>query len=166
MVPSRARNVIHRSRRVVAIEELNMRQNVKIKKAAKPAQGSDAGRKLWLASLGAMSLAQKQGEKAIDALVAEGTAFQNRARKLRKNINNDARKFASGVEKRVTGLVNPIRSRAIKNVQEVESAVTERIGSVLGRFGVPSKGDVQELLTRVSELNREVKAGVRKSARA
>ncbi len=143
-----------------------MRQNVKIKKAAKPVQGSDAGRTLWLASLGAVSIAQKQGEKAIEALVAEGTSYQNRAVKLRKNLNNDARKFAAGVEKRVAGLVNPIRSRAVKNVKEVESAVSERIGSVLGRFGVPSKADVQELLTRVSELNREIKAGTRKSARA
>lgn len=143
-----------------------MRQNVKLKKVAKPAQVNDASRKLWLASLGAMSLAQKQGEKAIDALVAEGTAYQNRAKRLGKTLNNDAKKFVSGVEKKVTKLVTPIRTRAEKNVREVESAVTERIGSVLGRFGVPSKADVQELLTRVSELNREIKAGGRKSARA
>lgn len=143
-----------------------MRQNVKFKKVSKPAQVNDTGRTLWLATLGAMSLAQKQGEKAIDALVAEGTQFQNKAKKFSKTLNSDAKKFKANVEKKVNGLVNPIRARATKNVQEVESAVTERIGAVLGRFGVPSKGDVQELLTRVSELNREIKTGARKTARA
>jgi len=143
-----------------------MRQNAKIKKIAKPAQVNDTGRKLWLASLGAMSLAKKQGEKAVDALVAEGTAFETSARKFGKSLNTDAKKVATGVEKKIAKIVNPIRARAVKNVQEVESAVSDRIGSVLGRFGVPSKGDVQELLTRVSELNREIKAGARKVARA
>lgn len=143
-----------------------MRQNVKFKKVSKPAQVNDTGRTLWLATLGAMSLAQQQGEKAINALVAEGTVFQNKAKKFSKTLNNDAKKFKANVEKKVTGLVSPIRERATKNVQEVESAVTERIGAVLGRFGVPSKGDVQELLTRVAELNREIKTGARKATRA
>lgn len=143
-----------------------MRQNVKFKKVSKPAQVNDTGRTLWLATLGAMSLAQQQGEKAINALVAEGTVFQNKAKKFSKTLNNDAKKFKANVEKKVNGLVSPIRERATKNVQEVESAVTERIGAVLGRFGVPSKGDVQELLTRVAELNREIKTGARKATRA
>ena len=32
-----------------------------------------------------------------------------------------------------------------------------RIGDVLGRFGVPSKGDVEELISRVADLNKQVK---------
>jgi hypothetical protein len=37
---------------------------------------------------------------------------------------------------------------------------------LLGRFGVPSKGDVDELVARVAELNRQVRASTRKGARA
>ena len=141
-----------------------MRNSSKLAKTAKPAQTNEAGRKFILASLGAVSLVQKQGQKAIDTLVAEGESFQARTRKAVKTANNDARKAVNGVRKQVVNLVTPYKQRALKNVQQIEASISDGVGSVLGRFGVPSKGDVQELLTRVSELNKEIKASVRKTA--
>lgn len=142
-----------------------MRTQIKSKKTSKVVATSDASRKFVLAGLGAVSLVQKQGQKAIDALVAEGEDFRNRTRKFVRTSNNDARKLVTNVRKRIAGYVNPIRNRALKNVSEVEGAIGERVGAVLGRFGVPSKGDVQELLTRVAELNKEIKGGARRAAR-
>jgi poly(hydroxyalkanoate) granule-associated protein len=141
-----------------------MRNSSKLSKSIKPAQTNEVTRKFVLAGLGAVSLVQKQGQKAIDTLVAEGESFQARTRKAVKTANNDARKAVNGVRKQVIGLVDPIKQRALKNVQQIEASISDGVGSVLGRFGVPSKGDVQELLTRVSELNKEIKAGVRKAA--
>jgi len=63
------------------------------------------------------------------------------------------------------GAALTIRAKALKNVESVENAIGERVGAVLGRFGVPSKGDVQELLTRVAELNKEIKGGARRATR-
>lgn len=143
-----------------------MRNSSKISKPTKSVQTNEVTRKFVLASLGAVSLVQKQGLKAIDTLVAEGESFQARTRKAVKTANNDARKAVNGVRKQVVGLVNPIRQRALKNVQQIEASISDGVGSVLGRFGVPSKGDVQELLTRVSELNKEIKASTRKPVAA
>jgi poly(hydroxyalkanoate) granule-associated protein len=143
-----------------------MRNSSKNTKSVKPDQTNEVTRKFVLASLGAVSLVQKQGLKAIDTLVAEGESFQARTRKAVKAANNDARKAVNGVRKQVVGLVNPIKQRALKNVQQIEASISDGVGSVLGRFGVPSKGDVQELLTRVSELNKEIKASTRKPATA
>ncbi len=141
-----------------------MRNSSKLAKSLKSTQINEATSKLILAGLGAVSLVQKQGQKAIDTLVAEGESFQARTRKAVRTVNNDARKAVSGVRKQVIGLVTPYKQRALKNVQQIEASISDGVGSVLGRFGVPSKGDVQELLTRVSELNKEIKASTRKSA--
>ncbi len=140
-----------------------MRKSSKIVKTTKSTQTSEASRRFVLASLGAVSLVQKQGQKAIDTLVAEGESFQARTRKAVKTANTDARKAVNGVRKQVAGLVNPIKQRALKNVQQIEARISDSVGAVLGRFGVPSKGDVQELLSRVSELNKEIKGSVRKT---
>lgn len=140
-----------------------MRKSSKIVKTTKSTQTSEASRRFVLASLGAVSLVQKQGQKAIDTLVAEGESFQARTRKAVKTANTDARKAVNGVRKQVAGLVNPIKQRALKNVQQIEATISDSVGAVLGRFGVPSKGDVQELLSRVSELNKEIKGSVRKT---
>ncbi len=140
-----------------------MRKSSKLVKTIKSTQTSEASRRFVLASLGAVSLVQKQGQKAIDTLVAEGESFQARTRKAVKTANNDARKAVNGVRKQVAGLVNPIKQRALKNVQQLEATISDSVGAVLGRFGVPSKGDVQELLSRVSELNKEIKGSVRKT---
>ncbi len=143
-----------------------MRNQSKLAKSVKSMPTNEATRTFLLASLGAVSLVQKQGQKAIDTLVAEGESFQARTRKAVKTANNDARKAVNGVRKQVVSLVNPIKQRALKNVQQVEATISDSVGAVLGRFGVPSKGDVQELLTRVSELNKEIKASTRKPAAA
>jgi len=142
-----------------------MRTQVKSRKPSQVVAANDATRKFVLASLGAVSLVQKQGQKAIDALVAEGEGYKARTKKLVKTTNNDARKFTNNVRKQVVSYINPIRIKAMKNVSAVETAISERVGAVLGRFGVPSKGDVQELLARVSELNKEIKGNVRRATR-
>lgn len=141
--------------------------------AATPA--NETARKLVLAGLGAVSLAQKQGEKIMDTLVAEGTQFQARTTKFRTTLVKDAKKTATDVEKKfkkattdvskqVRALVTPYRTKAINVVRDVETGLTERIGAVLGRFGVPSKSDLDELLGRVSDLNTQVKASARRRA--
>jgi poly(hydroxyalkanoate) granule-associated protein len=142
-----------------------MRTQNKSKKTSKVVEANEATRKFVLAGLGAVSLVQKQGQKAIDALVAEGEGFQARTRKLVKTTNADARKLSNTVRKRIAGYVDPIRAKARRNVATVENAIGERVGAVLGRFGVPSKGDVQELLARVAELNKEIKGSARRATR-
>lgn len=145
-----------------------MRKQIKSSKPGAASAVDASSRKLLLAGLGAVSLVQKQGQKTIDTLVAEGESFQVRARKAVKTANVDARKAVTSVQKQVqkqiNGVVNPIKQRALKNVRKAEAVVSERVGSVLGRFGVPSKGDVQELVARVAELSKEIKSNTRRTA--
>jgi poly(hydroxyalkanoate) granule-associated protein len=139
-------------------------KQIKTKRSARNLPAQEVARKFWLAGLGAVSLAQKQGEKIVETLVDEGEEFRAKAEKLARTIVKDARRSAESIEKQVKGYVSPLRQRAVRAVREIETGFGDRIGDVLGRFGVPSKGDVEELISRVADLNKQVKGSGRKRA--
>lgn len=134
-----------------------LKRGVRAPRAAAAVEGKDLARKLWLAGLGAVSLAQKNSQQLVTTLVEEGEDFKIRAEKFAKTALRDARKTAADVQKQVKGAIAPIKTRATRAARKFENQFGDRIGAVLGRLGVPSKGDVQELLGRVTELNRQVK---------
>ena len=139
-------------------------KQIKSKRTTRAAAANEASRKVWLASLGAVSLAQKQGNKIIETLVEEGEQFRVRTNKTTATLVKDVRKAANDAQKQIKAYVTPIKQRAVKAVRKVESNIGETIGDVLGRFGVPSKSDVAELIDRVSELNKQVKTTTRRRA--
>jgi poly(hydroxyalkanoate) granule-associated protein len=139
-------------------------KQIKNKRVVRTTNANEATRKLWLASLGAVSLAQKQSNKIIETLVEEGEQFKARTEKATTALVKDVRRAANDAQKQVKSYVTPIKQRATKAVKQIESNIGETIGEVLGRFGVPSKNDVAELIDRVSELNKQVKTGTRKRA--
>ena len=142
-----------------------MTKHSKAKRHTRAGSPNDATRKLWLAGLGAVSLAQKQGTKIVDTLVEEGEQFRARGNKYVNTMGRDVRRAADDMQKRVQGFVTPIRKRATATVRQFEGVVSERLGELLGRFGVPSKSEVQELSQRVGSLNsRARKTAPRKRA--
>ena len=141
-----------------------MSKHIKAKRTARPGNTNDAARKFWLAGLGAVSLAQKQGTKLVETLVDEGEQFRTRGEKYVNGVSRDVRRAADDAQKRVKGFVTPIRKRAVDTARRFEGVVTDRLGELLGRFGVPSKTEVEELSGRVGTLNRELKTGTRKAA--
>jgi poly(hydroxyalkanoate) granule-associated protein len=146
-------------------EEIQMVSKQKnTRRVTRTATANEATRKLWLAGLGAVSLAEKQGKKIIETLVEEGEQFKARTGKTTATLVKDVRRAANDAQKQVKGYVTPIKQRAQKAVKRIESNIGDTIGEVLGRFGVPSKSDVAELTDRVAELNKQVKSGTRKRA--
>ena len=134
------------------------------KRATRTTTPNEATRKLWLAGLGAVSIAQKQSAKLVETLVDEGEQFRTRGEKYVTGVSRDVRRAADDAQKRVKSFVTPIRKRAEQTVRRFEGVVTERLGELLGRFGVPSKTEVEELSERVGTLNRRIKTGPRKRA--
>lgn len=131
-----------------------------------PVATSQPVRKLFLAGLGAVALAQKQGEKVVSTLIAEGEDLRARTIRFTRTVEHDVRRAVTGAGHRVKRAVAPVRRRAERVVGELEAGLGERVGGLLGRFGVPSKGDVEELVARVAELNRQVRASSRRQPRA
>lgn len=121
-------------------------------------------RTVWLAGLGAMSLARKQGEKLVTALVEEGQTLQARGDRLRAGVAKDVRRQVNQASRQVKGFVNPLVRQATQVAGDIQNGIGERLTDVLGRIGVPNRKDVADLTARVASLGGKVKARGAKTA--
>ncbi|MBU1188132.1 MAG: phasin family protein [Gammaproteobacteria bacterium] len=119
------------------------------------------GRDVWLAGLGAMSLAQQEtnkiggkalekGSKLFDQLVKEGSKLE---KSTRKNVDTTADDIRGGIEQRV----DRVRQTAANNWDKLETVFEDRVARALGRLGVPTADEIQELINEVNHLSREVR---------
>ena len=144
---------------------------MKKKVQAKPAAGSfaapvvDSAREIWLAGLGAFSVAQaesgkmiEQGNKLFEKLVSEGV-------KLEKKTRNVAETAVGDIKGEVESKVGAVRKQAVDNWAKLESIFENRVARVLGQLGVPTAEEVNKLSERVQTLSRKVTA-ISKPAKA
>jgi poly(hydroxyalkanoate) granule-associated protein len=103
----------------------------------------DSARDIWLAGLGAFSVAQQEGERFIaesnklfDRLVKEGSKLESRTRKDMENAFEDVR---DEVESRVRNFRGDVETRVKDFRGEVESRVDELRDEIESRFGVVRK---------------------------
>lgn len=98
----------------------------------------DNGRKVVLAGLGVVTLAQEELTQLFNDLVDRGTKTEQKTRKL------------------VNKQVKTRQKEVHKATKRVESEVEKRFEDVLHRMNVPSKNDIEKLSRKVSTLNRKV----------
>jgi poly(hydroxyalkanoate) granule-associated protein len=118
----------------------------------------DSARDIWLAGLGALSVAQKesgkvleQGNKLFDKLVEEGS-------KLERNTRKDVEGAVTDLRDDVESRVESVRKQASDNWDKLENVFEERVARALGRMGVPTADDVNKLSARVQKLSDQVAA--------
>ena len=115
------------------------------------------GREVWLAGLGAFSMAQQEsgkvlekGSKLFDQLVEEGSKLEGQTRKAVDDTTGDIR---GGIEDRV----NQARESAVNNWDKLEKVFEDRVARALNKLGVPTSEEIQKLADRVDELSGEVR---------
>jgi len=139
-----------------------LKKKVMKKAQAKPAASNiaapvvDSAREIWLAGLGAYSVAQaesgkliEQGTKLFDKLVSEGSKLEKMTRKVTDTAVGDIK---GGVE----STVDAVRKQATDNWDKLENIFEDRVARVLGTLGVPTADDVNKLSARVQKLSRQV----------
>ena len=132
--------------------------NLKSKPASKPADaGKVAGKtimesaqQIWLAGLGAFSKAQGEGGKLFETLMREGSSLEQKTRKIATGTVGEVR---GAVETGVT----QVRERTQETWDKLEQVFENRVSRALGKLGVPGRKELDELIRRVDELNREVR---------
>jgi poly(hydroxyalkanoate) granule-associated protein len=137
---------------------------MKKKVQAKPAATNiaapvvDSAREIWLAGLGAFSVAQseggkmiEQGNKLFEKLVSEGM-------KLEKKTRNVAETTVGDIKDEVESKVGAVRKQAVDNWDKLENIFENRVARVLGQLGVPTADEVNKLSARVQTLSRKVTA--------
>ena len=169
------------------------RKKLKKKVQGKPAASKnmnpvvDSAREIWLAGLGAFSVAQQEGGKIIDEgnkmfekLVAEGSKLEKRSRKdvegvvddlrsdiesrvddIRGEIESRVNEFRGDVESRLGGVreqAESVRKQASNNWDKLEKIFEERVSRSLASLGIPTRDDVNDLAQRVQKLSRQVAA--------
>lgn len=95
-----------------------------------------AARKVLLASVGAVALAQDELEDFVDRLVERGEIAEKDGRKL----------------------VREWMERRRRETERAEEEVDERVAELLHRMNVPTKSDIEALSAKISDLSAKVDA--------
>lgn len=106
---------------------------------------------VWLAGLGAVSIAHKRGGKVLHGMIDEGQDFQARVRRLVREIGADA-------QAQLAGAMAPLRMHARDNAKRAGKLFERLVAGALDKLGVPSKADIEALGQRMSALSRQLKA--------
>ncbi|MBS0569687.1 MAG: phasin family protein [Proteobacteria bacterium] len=110
----------------------------------------ESAQQIWLAGLGAFAKAQGQGGQMFETLLKEGSQIERTTRKLASGKVGEVR---DAVE---TG-VSQVRERTQETWDRLEQVFENRVSRALAKLGVPGRKELDELLQRVDELNRDVR---------
>jgi len=94
----------------------------------------DAARKVLLAGIGAVSLAQDEVEDFIHRLVERGEIAEKDGKKL----------------------VQEMRAKRIRGTEKAEDELRKRVNRVLDRMNVASKTDIDELSEKITQLAKKL----------
>ncbi|HEY8047704.1 MAG TPA: phasin family protein [Ramlibacter sp.] len=108
-----------------------------------------SAQQIWLAGLGAFSKAQEEGGKVFEALVKEGMTIQRKTQSV-------AEERISEATNRMSNMANDISSKASGQWDKLENIFEDRVSRALKKLGVPTHKDINVLVARIDELNRNV----------
>lgn len=124
--------------------------------AKKAASFADLIRKVALASVGAMVVAQEEIEEFVTKLVQKGELAEKDGKTLVKDLlekrkQNGTASHDNGVPSAATAAVT--------------SAIDTTVDKVLHKINVPTKTDVEELARKIEEIDKKIEAlAARRSA--
>ncbi len=94
----------------------------------------EASRKVLLASIGAVALAQDEIEDFVNRLIERGEIAEKDGRKL----------------------IREVMDRRKKTTKDAESEMVKRVEDILDRLNVPTKSDIESLSDKIATLTRKV----------
>ena len=110
----------------------------------------ESAQNIWLAGLGAFGKAQVEGGKLYQGLVKEGSALEQKTRKI-------AGAAADEVRGAVANSVTQVRERTQDTWSRLEQMFDARLTAALSKLGVPSRKDIEELTKRLDDISKDVR---------
>lgn len=131
---------------------------------ARPREADDASRstqrellqgvqQVWLAGMGAIARAQKEGPAAFSDAVLEGVRLLNTSRSVAQRMVRDAFETA---QETLQSRVGGAREQAQDTWDGLESLFQTRVQRAMHQLGVPTGDEIRTLADRVAELNESV----------
>ncbi|MFN3597598.1 MAG: phasin family protein [Rubricoccaceae bacterium] len=118
----------------------------------------EAAQKVFLAGLGALSLAEEEGSKFFKKLVKKGEKVDvnilgaDRLKKVRSQVTSKA----DEAEEAVKGRVADAKYAANEAAGKFEERVQEAVAAVMKRIGVPTREEISELTASVERLTKHI----------
>jgi polyhydroxyalkanoate synthesis regulator phasin len=91
-------------------------------------------RKLLLASIGAISMAQEEAEHMVVKMVERGEIAEKDARKL----------------------IDELMKRRKEGTKKAEAELDKRIDQALSRLNIPTRDDVESLSSKINQLSKKL----------
>lgn len=111
----------------------------------------ESAQQIWLAGLGAFSKAQEEGGKVFEALVKEGVTLQKRTQAAAEEKLTEA-------TSRMSSMATDLSSKASGQWDKLENIFEDRVSRALKKLGVPTARDIDALVDRIDQLQRNVAA--------
>ena len=109
----------------------------------------ESAQNVWLAGLGALTMAEDEGGKLFKALVKRAPRSTARTRRRSRAMVKD-------VEARVEVVKETVVDATSGTVDKIEVRPRERHGDVLHTFGVPTRNEIRSLTKKVDALTQSV----------
>jgi poly(hydroxyalkanoate) granule-associated protein len=120
-----------------------------------PAAVLEGVQQVWLAGMGAIARAQKEGPAAFQDAVADGLKLLDKSRAQVERMIRDVFETAQGS---VQSRLDTARDQATETWDNLEALFQSRVQKALQQIGVPSADEIRLLTRRVAELNESVLA--------
>jgi len=140
----------------------------KAKRAPAKARGAmanviETGHQVWLAGLGALARAQREGPKLFESLVEEGSEVEQRQR---SNVRHLAQGAMKELRETLDSRTAAARGKANEALENLEQIFQSRVQKALQQLGMPTSHEITALSRKVNELNRSVQALTQAKPRA
>jgi poly(hydroxyalkanoate) granule-associated protein len=114
----------------------------------------DAANKIWMAGLGAVQTAEKEGSKLFKTLVEKGTDFQAVRREISQKQLEKIGQIVKGGVGSVKGKIDDITQH--KEGMWDKLKVEQTFASVIKTFGVATKKEIDGLNRKIDTLSKAV----------
>lgn len=114
----------------------------------------DAANKIWMAGLGAVQTAEKEGSKLFKSLVEKGTDFQSVRREISQKQLDKIGQIVKGGIGSVKGKIDDITQQREGMWDKLK--VERTFASVIKTFGVATKKEIDGLTRKIDALSKAV----------
>ncbi len=110
----------------------------------------------FVAGLGALADARKEGAKRFESLVKEGEKFRqkttDRTETLIDDVQGTIREMADDAQSKASGLLDQVRGKS--RLDKLQSAFDTRVADTMDRLNVPSKNDIDAINKKLNKIIR------------
>ena len=116
----------------------------------------ESANKIWLAGLGALSVAEEEGGKLFNTLVKKGEGFEKRGKKQFEKVQNTVEEQFEKVQHNVEEQLETVAGKADSAFGRIGKGFDAKVGDTLNKLGVPNRMEIQKLTRRVEQLTKQV----------